>query len=474
MGIICVAEAQDIDLPPLDPSVFIDSPKVTPIPSEQSSDPIPVAEEPDDLILPQPKSLTPSTQPSSSSRVERIPVAEEVPAAQLPPSRQAAQVPVIPKVSSELVEQNRTQVAVLGYHDFSEEKPVTEMRIRTSVFRRQMQALKDAGMPIITMKEFWEWKNGDRKLPEFCILITIDDGWKSVYTDAFPILKEMGFPFTLFPYTHYLTGRGASLSISQVQEMKNYGASIGSHSTSHFYPSTWKKTRKKGEEAYLKLIDQEIGASREWLLKNFGEGVDYYCYPGGYHTPEMIEKLPTYGFQGAFTVIPRKTLKETDNWQLPRYMVFGNNPSIFARGVTFTRQTTDRVPDVNHVAQSATGGVKTMDMPAPVQPVLPVANSVTQTLCPTIAIVLSSESNIDPNSLQMFVTGYGKVPAKFNPNNQTLSWEVNRPIRSGSVTVLVKWKNAGEVKSTSSATWQFGVQQKEVHYLPSDVVQENP
>jgi hypothetical protein len=216
MGIICVAEAQDIDLPPLDPSVFIDSPKVTPIPSEQSSDPIPVAEEPDDLILPQPKSLTPSTQPSSSSRVERIPVAEEVPAAQLPPSRQAAQVPVIPKVSSELVEQNRTQVAVLGYHDFSEEKPVTEMRIRTSVFRRQMQALKDAGMPIITMKEFWEWKNGDRKLPEFCILITIDDGWKSVYTDAFPILKEMGFPFTLFPYTHYLTGRGASLSIEEL------------------------------------------------------------------------------------------------------------------------------------------------------------------------------------------------------------------------------------------------------------------
>ncbi|UQT43947.1 polysaccharide deacetylase family protein [Akkermansia muciniphila] len=33
-------------------------------------------------------------------------------------------------------------------------------------------------------------------------MITIDDGWKSVYTDAYPILKETGFPFTIFPYTN--------------------------------------------------------------------------------------------------------------------------------------------------------------------------------------------------------------------------------------------------------------------------------
>lgn len=47
------------------------------------------------------------------------------------------------------------------------------------------------------MKEFLEWKLGDRQLPAKCVMITIDDGWKSVYTDAYPILKETGFPFTI-------------------------------------------------------------------------------------------------------------------------------------------------------------------------------------------------------------------------------------------------------------------------------------
>ncbi len=61
-------------------------------------------------------------------------------------------------------------------------------------------------------------------------MITIDDGWKSVYTDAYPILKETGFPFTIFPYTKSsITGRGSAMSPAQIQEMLNNGATLGSH-----------------------------------------------------------------------------------------------------------------------------------------------------------------------------------------------------------------------------------------------------
>lgn len=40
------------------------------------------------------------------------------------------------------------------------------------------------------MKDFLDWKLGDKQLPAKCVLITIDDGWKSVYTDAYPILRK--------------------------------------------------------------------------------------------------------------------------------------------------------------------------------------------------------------------------------------------------------------------------------------------
>lgn len=432
--------------PPLDPGSFIGVPSLTP------SRKIP--------------EVIPSAEPLGE---ETIPNAEPLPSeGPVPANAQFAQVPVIPKASQIPVDQGQTQVAVLGYHDFSEEKPVTEMRIRTSVFRRQMKALKDSGMPVISLKEFREWKNGDRRLPEYCVLITIDDGWKSVYTDAFPVLKEMEFPFTIFPYTHYLTGRGASLSIDQVKEMMRNGATLGSHSTSHLYPPAWKKAHRKGAEAYTALIDQEIGKSHEWLQESFGVPIEFYCYPGGYHTPEMIEKLPTYGYVGAVTVIPRKTLHDTDNWQIPRYMVFGNNPRIFANAVTFHPAGMGGV-----VAPVPANGGKVVSMtshlPIPIQAVQPAANTVVSDLSPAVSIDLSGETDVNPDSLVMSINGFGKVPAEYDPVQKIYAWKVNRPLRVDTVTVHVRWKTFSGSQG-QGVDWQFGVSSPTNHYQPAGIV----
>jgi hypothetical protein len=143
------------------------------------------------------------------------------------------------------VPRDQTRVAVLGYHNFSKTATVTRMLLRTAEFRAQMEYLKRAGITVISMKEFLEWRLGTRTLPARCVLITLDDGWKSVYTDAYPILKEFGYPFTLFLYTNFLSGRGDSLTPEQVREMQANGATVGSHSVSHLYPKDWKACAKK-------------------------------------------------------------------------------------------------------------------------------------------------------------------------------------------------------------------------------------
>ena len=122
------------------------------------------------------------------------------------------------------VPRDQTRVTVLGYHNFSKKAPVTQMLMRTSEFREQMEYLRHAGITVISMQEFLEWRLGNRTLPARCALITLDDGWKSVYTDAYPILKEFGYPFTLFLYTKYLTGLGDSLKPEQVREMQALSA----------------------------------------------------------------------------------------------------------------------------------------------------------------------------------------------------------------------------------------------------------
>ncbi len=235
-----------------------------------------------------------------------------------------------------LVPREQTRVAVLGYHDFSNTKPATEMRMRTAEFCRQMQFLKDSDICVISMQDFMEWRAGTRCLPAKCVLITIDDGWKSVYTDAYPVLKAYGYPFTLYVYVRYIEVQGASLTKAQIREMQAHGATIGSHSWNHLYPSKWKRYKQDSAE-YAQQLRKELPDSRNQLMQWFGK-CSTYCYPGGYHTEPMHKTLYTSGYRAAFTVIEGKVGCNVGFFHINRYMVFGVDTSIFRRAVNFGGQ----------------------------------------------------------------------------------------------------------------------------------------
>ncbi len=232
-----------------------------------------------------------------------------------------------------LVPREETRVAVLGYHNFSNSKRPTEMLMRTAEFCQQMQYIRDAGLSVISMQDFLEWRQGTRRLPARCVLITIDDGWKSVYTDAFPVLQAYGYPFTLFLYTRYINVRGASMTHEMIREMMAKGATIGSHSSNHLYPSDWKKLMPN-PAAYEAQVVREITDSGEKLRKLYGR-CSTYCYPGGYHTPAMQAELKRAGYSAAFTVLEAKVECKEAEYEVHRYMVFGVDKEIFRRGVNF-------------------------------------------------------------------------------------------------------------------------------------------
>ena len=279
------------------------------------------------------------------------------------------------------VPREQTRVAVLGYHNFSNTKPVSDMRMRTSEFCQQMQYIKDAGLTVITMQDFLEWLLGNRCLPERCVLITIDDGWRSVYTDAFPVLKAYGYPFTLFLYTTYISGRGQSMSPEMIQEMMASGATIGSHSTTHLYPSQWKRFAEDSPE-YAAQLRKELPDSVEKLKALFGN-CSTYCYPGGYNTPPMLESLRASGVRAAFTVLEQKVTTLEDPLLVHRYMVFGTDSRIFRRAVNFdgeagVKPTAQGITEARKRAESffpkAFEAVKQEKSVAPVKPsALPVA-----------------------------------------------------------------------------------------------------
>src|SRR3984893_11417235 len=127
---------------------------------------------------------------------------------------------------------NRTaKFIVLLYHRF-EDRPA-ELVTTPNDFRAQMKALKDNGISVISMQDLLAWRKGEKAIPSKSAVITIDDEWNSQYYVAWPILKEFGYPFTLFIYTQWVATGGKAMTWAQLGEMRDAGVEIEAHTVSH-------------------------------------------------------------------------------------------------------------------------------------------------------------------------------------------------------------------------------------------------
>ncbi len=346
----------------------------------------------------------------------------------------------------------QARVTVLGYHDFSSTKDATEMLITTGKFRRQMQAIKDLGLEVISLEQFIAWKKGEITINDRSVLITIDDGWKSIYTDAYPILKEMGFPFTIFLYTDYIGGGSHALTSKMIKEMQRHGCSIGSHSISHPYPSDFKAERAKGDTSYRSFLHREMGQSRKKLQQQFGGVVTSYAYPGGFITGEMLPIAAEHGYQCLFTVIPGKTTQSTSNFTIPRYIILGTHDYIFRNATSFNATKTSAAT-IGAIVQTTR------------HPVIPAPGSIISTRLPSITADLSNVENIDPESLVMRVTGFGKVPVQYDPARKTAEWKVNRRLRGQTCEVSLQWHTLNDSKYDKPITWTFLINRQAAYQL---------
>ena len=364
--------------------------------------------------------------------------------------------PVAAPVEDPAIPDDGIRVSILGYHDLADNLPETAMRIHTSKFRRQMEAIHQSGLKVLTLQEFTAWKKGDAKIPENCILITFDDGWKSVYTDAYPILKEFGFPFTIFLYKNYVDGGGKALTLPMILEMTANGASIGSHSVSHPYPLTVKSFRKKGPDAYDAYLRKEIGESKRFLESKFPVKVTTYAYPGGFFTEEMPLLGKEFGYDFMFTVLPGKIKRALPDDRLPRYIILGNYDKTFETATTFREATPGAAPG------AGLPGLVVQTTPYPVKPE---PGSIINTRLPEISADLSTVENLDPGTLSMKISGFGEVPATFAPDTKKFSWLVNRRLRQSSCQVAITWKDTTGKALETPLRWSFLID-RESAYLP--------
>jgi len=367
-----------------------------------------------------------------------------------PPAQPPVATPAQPPVAAPEHDPNDdgVRVSVLGYHDFTISEPETEMKIKVDKFRKQMELIRELGITVISFDDFDAWKRGAKPIPEKSMLITVDDGWKSFHQHAYPVLKEFNYPFTLFLYKNYVDGGGKALTTTMIREMTAHGATIGSHSVSHPYPVVFKKKKREGEEIYDRFLRLEIGESGKFLRQRFKAPVLSYSYPGGYVTEEMPPLITELGYRYAFTIEPGKVRRDTPDTALPRFMILGNYDRVF-----------EFATDYGDGRVAAAGLLHT-----PGHPVMPEAGSIIHQRQPTITADLAKVADLDPETLEMRVSGFTKVPAVFNPKTKHYSWQVQRPLRQPTCEVVVSWRNLEGEAPEKPLRWTFQID-REAAYL---------
>ncbi len=328
----------------------------------------------------------------------------------------------------EVTNTDQTKVAVLCYHDFSNGSIATETTILTTKFSDQIAQLKKIGVHFLTLEEFIQWKITGKKIPKKSVLITIDDGWSSVYKYAYPILLKEQIPFTLFIYTNYLNRGGKSLSKTQLLKMLNDQASLGSHSHTHPLPPFIKQQRSSlDEKAYYDFIKQEFKISKNKLEEISRRNIDTYAYPGGYFQTDMFDIAHDLGYQLMFSVEPDFVTINSANKTLPRFIIHGDNDNHF-NSIIRTFEKTDQKHEKN----------KLILFPEP---------ETFTTLTPELKLDFSMIKDAKINSVKLELLGLGPVKLKLDTENKTASWKATRRLYQKTIKAKVSWKQANEDKS---------------------------
>lgn len=185
-------------------------------------------------------------------------------------------------------------IPVITYHKISSQKEFGLTTISPKNFQKQMQLLADIGYQAITFKQY----DSDQNLPDKPIIISFDDTYRSVYKNAFPIMKEFNFLGLLLIISDYIDKKNdwEAYSIQrqyyhankdEIAEMLEYGFEIGSHSKTHKYLPYLNSIK----------IGTELNESKIILEKTFDTNIYTCCYPYGGYNAKVIKVAEDSGYK---------------------------------------------------------------------------------------------------------------------------------------------------------------------------------
>jgi peptidoglycan/xylan/chitin deacetylase (PgdA/CDA1 family) len=215
------------------------------------------------------------------------------------------------------------RASILVYHRFG---PVVadSMTVRTSTFRWQLEYLRSHGYQVIPLREWIAWRlHLGPPPPSRSVVITVDDGHRSVFTEMLPLVREFGVPVTLFIYPSAISNAAYALTWDQLRTLTATGLfDVQSHS--YWHPNFATEKRRLPAPEYRAFAVTQLTRSKAVLEQRLGANVDVIAWPFGIYDEELLQIGVDAGYLAGVTLDRRVATANDPILALPRFLVTDN------------------------------------------------------------------------------------------------------------------------------------------------------
>jgi peptidoglycan/xylan/chitin deacetylase (PgdA/CDA1 family) len=212
------------------------------------------------------------------------------------------------------------EVLIFDYHRFNTFR-ADSMTVKLSVFKFQLRYMAEHGYHFIPLARYVAYREGKAPPPPpRSVVITMDDGHESVYTEALPLVEKYRIPVTLFIYPSAISNSPYAMTWKQLRALRTTGLfDIESHT--YWHPNFKIEKRRLAPSEYDKFVDIQLRRSRDVLDRKLGIRVSMLAWPFGVYDKELTKKASEAGYTAAFALDGRHAGDSDNIMEISRYMV---------------------------------------------------------------------------------------------------------------------------------------------------------
>ena len=178
-------------------------------------------------------------------------------------------------------------------------------------FENHLAVLSSPKYAVLSLPQIINALRNDSALPEYTVAITFDGAHISIYEEAWPRLRALSLPFTVFVATDLIDSDGRNyMSWDQLRELSSAGANIGSLGSSYGHLA---------DAENLEEASSDILRSQQRFLQELGGAPELFAYPFGEHSRSLQSIVLRHGHVAAFGQHSGVMHSKENFLALPRY-----------------------------------------------------------------------------------------------------------------------------------------------------------